>query len=236
MNSERRIQRIREAVPPLGNARPDWRIICEVAGAMGKGEHFAFNSPEEIWNEIREVWPAGRGITYDRLDHGGLQWPCPEETHPGTTILHEQAFGTGDRASFAQIDFKPTEQATSLDFPILLTTGRTLMQFNAGTMTTRTRNLFLRPTDTLDLSPFDGRSLGLHNGDLAKIISAGGEATLPVRIDDRIQPGAAFATFHSPDFGLNNVTGAGRDEQAHTPEYKIVAVRVEKARGAMEAV
>jgi formate dehydrogenase major subunit len=228
MNSERRVQRIRGAVRPPGNARPDWRIICDVATAMGKGEYFNFNSPEEIWNEIREVWPGGKGITYERLDQAGLQWPCPDERHPGTALLHEKRFGDNETAKFALVDFVPSAETVKEEFPFLLTTGRTLMQFNAGTMTGRTRNLAFRPTDTIDLSSIDADSLHAANGDLVRIISRVGETTLPVRIDDRIKPGEAFATFHDARSALNNLIGAGRDADAHTPEYKVVRVHLEK--------
>jgi formate dehydrogenase major subunit len=231
MNSERRVQRVRAAIPPPGRARPDWQIVCDVARAMGHGEAFAFTSAEEIWNEIRRVWKAGAGITYARLDRAGLQWPCPDETHPGTTILHVDSFTSGRTAPLQCIDFEGTTESPSAEFPFILTTGRTLYQFNAGTMTMRTPNRALRHTDTLDLSPADAARLGLRDGDPARLTSRHGSATLPVRIDPRIKSGEVFATFHASEASVNVLTGSGRDKQVMTPEYKVAAVRIEKDGG-----
>jgi formate dehydrogenase major subunit len=184
INSERRVQRVRSALPPLGDSKPDWKIVCEVAHAMGFRESFAFNSAEEIWNEIRDIWPAGRGMTYERLDHGGLQWPCPDENHPGTPILHIDSFPSGKTTQLQCIAFEASTEQPTDEFPFLLTTGRSLFQYNAGTMTMRTLNRELRRTDTLDLSPTDAKSLGLHEGDRARIVSRHGSAELPVWIPE----------------------------------------------------
>jgi formate dehydrogenase major subunit len=187
MNSERRVQRVRSALPPMGESKPDWKIVCDVAHAMGFGDSFAFNSAEEIWNEVREVWPAGRGMTYERLDQGGLQWPCPDESHPGTAILHIDSFPSGKTTQLQCIAFEASMEQATGEFPFLLTTGRSLFQYNAGTMTMRTLNRELRRTDTLDLSPADAESLGLHEGDRARIVSRHGSAELPVRVDTRVK-------------------------------------------------
>jgi len=155
MNSERRIQRIRKAVEPRGNAWPDWKIIATLADRMGHGHQFRYQSAEDIWNEVRQVWPEGAGITYGRIEQGGLQWPCLHENDPGTAILHVAQFGAMKRAPLQRIDYHPTPEQVSLELPLLLTTGRNLYQFNSGTMTGRTANTKLRPTDTLDVSPED---------------------------------------------------------------------------------
>lgn len=228
MNSERRVQRVRKAIEPPGKAKADWEIICDIARAIGKGEFFDFRSPEEIWEEIRAVWKAGHGITYARLKEGGLQWPCPSEDHPGTTLLHATAFASGHRAPLKRIKFNATQETTSPEFPFLLTTGRTLYQFNAGTMTMRTANAALRPTDTLDISPQDAKRLALNEGEQVRVRSHHGEAVLPVRIDPGVKLGELFATFHTTQVFLNRLTGPERDSIVHTPEYKVVAVTVEK--------
>jgi formate dehydrogenase major subunit len=228
MNSERRIQRVRSATPPRGNSKPDWQIICEVARAMGKGEHFAFHSPQEIWEEVRAVWPAGRGITYDRLDRGGLQWPCPAESHPGTSVLHTETFPVGPRAALRRVEFVPTPEQTTTEFPFLLTTGRTLYQFNAGTMTMRTPNALLRPEDYLEMSPADAGRLGVRDGERMRVSSRYGQAILPVRASSSIKPGELFSTFHTPGAFVNELTSDKRDRQVDTPEYKVTAVRVER--------
>ncbi|MFA6546132.1 MAG: formate dehydrogenase subunit alpha [Limisphaerales bacterium] len=228
MNSERRVQRVRQAFEPIGNSKPDWEIICEVAKAMQRSAGFDFTFPEQIWNEVRRVWPAGAGISYERIEHGGLQWPCPAEDHPGTAILHTKSFPHGPRAPLKRVDYEASEEASCEEFPFLLTTGRTLYQFNAGTMTRRTPNALLRATDTLDLAPADAERLGFHDGDRVRVRSRHGEATMPVRVDSRVKAGELFATFHTVETFLNRVTGPHRDHITMTPEYKVVAVRLEK--------
>jgi formate dehydrogenase major subunit len=228
MNAERRIQRIRKAIEPLGQSQPDWKIICAVAKAMGKGDYFAYDSPEEIWNEIRAVWPASRGITYDRLNDGGLQWPCPNEDHPGTEVLHTESFPLGKQAALRRIPYRPTKEVTSEEFPFLLITGRTLHQFNAGTMTMRTANAELRAKDLLDISADDATQLHFHNGERVRVRSRYGKALLPIRITSSVRPGELFATFHTPEVFLNRLTSPHRDRYVKTPEYKLTAVQIEK--------
>jgi len=231
MNSERRVQRVRKALEPIGNSKPDWRIVCAVAKTMGFEEQFNFHSAEEIWNEVRTVWKAGAGITYDRIEQSGLQWPCPREDHPGTTILHTDSFPHGQRAPLKRVEFAPTAETRTAEFPFLLTTGRTLYQFNAGTMTMRTPNTKLRETDTLDIAPADAAQLDLHNGDRVHVRSRHGEAAIPLRLDPRVKRGELFATFHAAEVFLNQLTSPHRDNVVMTPEYKVVAVAVERAAG-----
>jgi formate dehydrogenase major subunit len=225
MNAERRVQRIRRAIDPVGHSRPDWQIICDVAAAMGYRDRFDYDSPEQIWDEIRTVWPAARGMTGDRLEVGGLQWPCPGEDHPGTPILYETGFPSG-RVRLQAIEYRPTPEFTDEGYPFLLITGRTLAQFNAATMTNRTPNRELRPADLLDISPSDAAWLGLENGDLARVASRHGATTLPVNISRDVQPGQVFATFHTSNVFVNRVTSDHRD-RVGTPEYKVTAVRID---------
>jgi formate dehydrogenase major subunit len=228
MNAERRVQRVRKAIEAPGEARADWEPLCAVARAMGRGEGFAFRSAEEIWEEIRQVWPGGHGISYARLDRAGIQWPCPDEGHPGTSLLHSETFASGPRASLRMIEHCPTSEQTSLEYPLLLNTGRSLYQFNAGTMTMRTRNRVLRPTDQLDISPADASRMGLREGDRARVSSRQGDAVLPLHIDERMSEGHVFATFSDPATWLNCVTGSRRDPHTGTPEYKVTAVRIDR--------
>jgi formate dehydrogenase major subunit len=229
MNAERRIQRVRKVLEPVGHSKPDSEIISAVARAMGCGDGFTFDGPETIWNEIRTVWPAARGISYARLEREGLRWPCSSEDHPGTDILHRDTFGIGPRARLHVIDYQPTSETTDAEFPFLLTTGRTLHQFNAGTMTARTPNAVLRPKDLLEMAPADAAALSLSDGDLVRVVSGYGAAHLPLRTTERVKRGELFATFHTAETFLNRVTGPHRDRLAGTPEYKVTAVRVEKA-------
>jgi formate dehydrogenase major subunit len=228
MNAERRIQRVRQALEPVGHSKPDWEIICAVARAMGTSDGFTFDRPESIWNEVRTVWPGARGISYARLEREGLRWPCPSDDHPGTDILHRDTFGIGPRARLRVIDYQSTPETTDTEFPFLLTTGRTLHQFNAGTMTARTPNEVLRPADLLEIAPADAAELSLRDGDVVRVVSRYGAARLPLRITDGMKRGELFATFHTAETFLNRVTGPHRDRLAGTPEYKVTAVRVER--------
>lgn len=226
MNAERRVQRVRKAIEPVGESKPDWKIICEAAAAMGKGQFFQYRSVEDIWNEIRLVWPVGYGLTYKRLENEGLQWPCPNEHHPGTEVMHVERFPIGKKAALRRISYCPTEERIDQEFPFLLMTGRTLHQFNAGTMTMRTRNRKLRPTDFLEIAPNDAKQLQLHTGDPVMVQSRYGSASLPVRITRRVKPGELFATFHDAEVFLNRVTSPHRDRYVKSPEYKVTAVRL----------
>ena len=228
MNAERRILRVRRSMPPVGQAKTDWEILCLAARAMGKDDGFTFRSAEEIWDEVRTVWEAGRGISYERLEKSGLQWPCPSEDHEGTEILHVGAFSGGRRVALKRVPFRPTPEVTSDEFPLLMTTGRALYQFNAATMTGRTANNRLRATDLLDMCGEDAGRLGVRSGDRVQVRSRYGEAVLPVRISSTVKPGELFATFHSPEIFLNRLTGPHRDELVDAPEYKVTAVRVDK--------
>ena len=228
MNAERRIQRVRKAIEPIGESRPDWEIICALASAMGKGEYFAFRSPEEIWNEIRTVWKAASGITYPRIESHGLQWPCPSDAHPGTRILHAEIPPADKRPGLKTIEYRKTQETTTLEFPFLLTTGRTLYSFNAGTMTSRTRNVELRRGDSLDISQRDAERLCLRDGECARIRSRYGSVALTIKISDGVRDGELFATFHTHEVFLNLVTSSERDGITGAPEYKRTAVQVEK--------
>jgi formate dehydrogenase major subunit len=224
MNAERRIQRVRKSIEPVGRSKADWEIICDLAHAMGKGKLFSFSSPAEIWNEIRTVWKAGAGISYERLEDGGLQWPCPAEDHPGTQILHKTNFSIGRRVALRLVDYRVLEEVVDNEYPFILNTGRTLYQFNAGTMTARTPNALLCRGDFLDISPQDARRLKLSEGEHVRVRSRYGEAILPIRITDSVIPGELFTTFHTPAVFLNYITGPHRDNITHTPEYKFTAV------------
>jgi formate dehydrogenase major subunit len=226
MSSERRIQRVRRVVDPPAATRTDSEILCALAAALGCGHLFRYQSAEEIWDEIRRVWGAGAGISYARLDTpAGLQWPCPSEEHPGTATLHADAFGArGRRAALRPVPYRPSPEQPSDDAPFVLVTGRTLSQFNAGTMTGRSATRLLRPTDQLEISPADAARLGLAEGSPVRVRSRYGEATLPAAITGRVPAGTVFATFHDPATAVNRLTGDARDPLTHTPAYKRTAV------------
>jgi formate dehydrogenase major subunit len=233
MNSERRVQRVRAAVAPPGEAKPDWEITCLLAAALGRADLFDYRGPADIWEEIRRVWLPGAGITYERLDAGGgLQWPCPDEAHPGTTRLHDLAFGgaVGERAALRPIEHRPTSEQTSDEYPLVLVTGRSLYQFNAGTMTARSSTQLLRATDRLEICPEDAAAIGVDDGEIVQLRSRYGEASLPIEVTTRVATGVVFATFNDPSTLVNHLTGPHRDSHTNTPEYKVTAVSVERAR------
>ena len=234
MNAERRVQRVRKVIEPRGKTRSDWVIICGLAKAMGKGEFFDFHSAEEIWNEVRSVWKAGAGITYKRIERDGLQWPCFSENDPGTEILHIDAFGKGEGTGLRRIIYQPTPEIISEEFPFLLMTGRSLYQFNAGTMTSRTLNTDLRPRDLLLINPLDAEKLLLNSGESVRLVSHYGEAVLPLELSTTISEGELFTTFHTPEIFLNRVTSSNRDRHVDSPEYKVTAVRIEKLKPHIE--
>ena len=228
MNAERRIQRVRRVIPPAGASKPDWQILCAVARAMGRGEAFVYDSAEAIWNEVRTVCEGARGMSYARLETGGLQWPCPDETHPGTPILHETSFASGPRATFSEVDVLPPAEASTAAFPFLLITGRALYQFNAATMTSRSGLDRLRPEDRLDISSPDAERIGVQEGDLTRVTSRYGQVTLPAHVSADVAAGQLFTTFHTADAFVNLLTGPHRNAVTGTPAYKITAVRVER--------
>ena len=227
MNAERRVQRVRGAVTPRGQARPDWQIVCDVAAAMGHARGFEFRSPREIWDEIRHVWPAGAGMAYERLERRGLQWPCPSEDHPGTQRLHAAAFAREKTAHLHVAEYRPSPERCDADYPLMLTTGRRLYQFNAGTMTRRTDNTLLQPGDVLEISVADAARHQLSDGERVRLRSRYGEAVLPIAISARVRAGELFATFHTGEVFLNRLIGPLEDSVTHTPEYKLTAVRIE---------
>jgi len=225
MNAERRVQRVRRAIAPPNEARGDAEILCALAAAMGQPAGFGFASAEAVWDEARAVWPNGAGMSYARLDHGGLQWPCPDEDHPGTALLHRD----GPRVALRPIAYRPTVETTTAELPLVLVTGRRLYQFNAGTMTDRTPNAMLQPADVLGISPDDAGRYGLAHGDRVIVRSRHGEAALAVAIDRAVRAGEVFATFHTAEALINRVTSNERDPITHTPEYKVTAVTLERA-------
>jgi formate dehydrogenase major subunit len=226
MNAERRVQRVRAALPPIGLSKPDWQIVAEIARTMGV-HGFEYAAAEQIWDEVRALCQGARGMSYARLETAGLQWPCPSDDHPGTPLMHEDSFTSGVPVSLRPIEYRPTPEALSARFPFALITGRSLYQFNAGTMTGRTRNSELRPTDTLDISPGDAGRMGIGDGCPVRVTSRYGSATLPARLTDTVQDGQLFATFHDARRLVNAITGPHRDEVTGTPEYKVTAVRLE---------
>lgn len=232
-NSERRVQRVRRAKPPPGNARDDVEILCALARAMG--DDLGFTSPAEAWEELRKVSPMHGGMSYARLEAAnGIPWPCPTEDHPGTTTLHTRLWDDpvgGPLAPFFVVEHKgPFEQLTET-FPLRLTTGRRLESFNTGVQSSG----FVSPLhrgETIDLSPAEAARQGVLDGEIVKVSSPRGSVLAPVRVDPDLPDGLAFMTFHFPEeVETNLLTIDARDPKSGTAEFKAASIRIDKLAG-----
>lgn len=233
-NTERRVQRVRKVLEPIGGARPDWWIIAQIAKRLG-AEGFSFSHPAEIMAEIASLTPSYRGISYPRLENGGLQWPCPAPDHPGTPILHCERFATPDgRARFMPLEYKPPAELPDDEFPLLLTTDRSLFHYHTGTMTRRTPGLEkLDGCELLKVHPDDASRLNLDNGQTVRLRSRRGAVTVQVQVSEVCSPGTVSLTFHFVETPTNVLTHAALDPVAKIPETKVCAVRIETGTGEM---
>lgn len=223
-NTERRVQRVRKAIESPGKARIDWEIICDLARRMGYEMHY--NNAEEIFQEIRELTPIYAGITYPRIEKGGLQWPCPTETHPGTKFLHAGVFPRG-RGLMSGIDYEEPAELTNEEYPILLTTGRMLYQYNVSTRYSDNLDR-LRPHELAEINSREAEALGLEEGDEIRVTSRRGSIITRVTITDKVAPGVMFMTFHYWESPVNELTNSAYDPISKTAEYKVSAVKIEK--------
>lgn len=224
-NLERRIQLIRKVVDPPNGILPDWRVVCEVSNRMGYP--MPYRHPSEIMDEIARLTPMFAGVSYDRLDdHAGLQWPVPTATHEGTSLMHRDTFPKG-KAHFVPVDYLPPGEAASEEYPFVLTTGRVLQHYNCGAQTRRTEILQVVDTDVLEMHANDAERLHLEEGAIVRLVSARGEAILPVVRSERVLPGHLFTSFHFPASTVNELLSSSADESSKCPEYKVSAVRVE---------
>jgi formate dehydrogenase major subunit len=237
-NSERRVQRVRRALDPPGNARDDMWIIAQLAGRLGFdwGEVTA----ESAWDELRSLSPMHRGMSYRRLEElGGIQWPCPDEDHPGTLFLHGRLWldppEQGAPAPFSVAEWDPPVDELTDEFPVRLTTGRRLTDFNTGVQTARFSSP-LRRGESIDVSPEDAASLGVSEGERVCVISRRGSVEVPVHVDLGLRPGLTFMTLHFPDEAETNaLTVDAWDPKSGTSEFKATAVRIERLQRTVEA-
>jgi formate dehydrogenase alpha subunit len=226
-NGERRIQRVRAAVPAPGSARPDWLAVRDVARALGADWRYA--APSDVMDEIAAVAPhLFGGISYARLAGDGLQWPCPAPDHPGTATVHAQGFLRG-RGSLVAVDYEPSPEHGVPEHPYLLVTGRVLQHYNVGTMTRRTPQRRLAADDRLEIHPEDARREGVADGAAVRLASRWGETQVLARHSTRVAPGTLFLSFHYPETHANRVTGPHRDPRSDCPQYKATAVRLARA-------
>ncbi|HBD12628.1 MAG TPA: formate dehydrogenase subunit alpha [Porticoccaceae bacterium] len=224
-NAERRVSPVRQAMPPLAGLA-DWQVTQGLAQALGMD--MPYTHPREIMEEISRLMPTFNGISYPRLDElGSIQWPCDAASPEGTPTMHTNAFVRG-KGYFAVTEFVPTEERATRKFPLLLTTGRILSQYNVGAQTRRTANNRWHDEDILELHPQDAEDRGIEDGDWAGVQSRVGDTVLRARISEKVQPGVVYTTFHHPFSGANVVTTDNSDWATNCPEYKVTAVQVSK--------
>ncbi|MCP4294171.1 MAG: molybdopterin-dependent oxidoreductase, partial [Proteobacteria bacterium] len=225
-NTERRVQRVRKAVSPQGESKPDWWIIAELAKRLDI-PGFEYNSPEEIFNELCSVSPPYKGLSWDRVDRGKYQWPVPHKDHPGTPRLHEDGFGTGN-GIFKLINYRKPAESLSAKFPIWLTTGRRLPIYHTNTQTGRSIGIdYLVPGEFLEVHPEDLIKWGLKHGDICQISSVRGAIKIEVRSTQRSQKGTVFSSFSFNDAPINYLTTSKGDQMTQTPEVKVCPVAIE---------
>jgi predicted molibdopterin-dependent oxidoreductase YjgC len=234
-NSERRVQRVRKAVDPPEGARDDIWILAELARRLGRD--WGHPTAEEAWDELRSLSPMHGGMSYQRLEQlGGIQWHCPDESHPGSQFLHARLWAEpreGPAAPFSVVENDPPVDELDADFPIRLTTGRRLESFNTGVQSGMYRSPLHRRGESIELSPEDAHKLELADGEVVRVSSRRGSIEAPVRVEDTLRPGLAFMAFHFPELvETNELTIDATDPKSGTAEFKATAIRVEKiARG-----
>jgi formate dehydrogenase alpha subunit len=237
-NSERRVQRVRKAIEPVGESRPDWEIVCDLARRTSRrlgldfDSEFTYGHPSEIWSEMAGVMPIVAGISYERLDaEGGIQWPCPTPDHPGTRYLYENDFPRGPRARFVPFEQgAAAEELPSRRFPLILNTGRILYHWHGGTMTRRSAGLLARsPELQIAISAEDGERYGVADGEWVRLHSRRGQLEGRATYTEKMRAGEVFVPFVKlQDHAANFLTNAAYDPTSKIPEYKVCAVKIEK--------
>ena len=224
-NAERRISRVRKVMPPMGGLA-DWEATVALSNALGYP--MSYGHPEQIMDEIAATTPTFAGVSYRKLDEvGSIQWPCNAAAPEGTPMMHVGKFVRG-MGRFMITEFIPTEERTGALFPLILTTGRILSQYNVGAQTRRTENSQWHQEDVLEIHPMDAEGRGVLDGDLVRLESRSGDTALRARISERMQPGVVYTTFHHPKTGANVITTDFTDWATNCPEYKVTAVQVRK--------
>jgi formate dehydrogenase alpha subunit len=227
-NTERRVQRVRKAINPVGDSKPDWLITCLIAERMKK-HGFDFDGPLQIMEEIASLTPSYGGITYKRLDDRGLQWPCPNTDSEGTTLLHSEFFATvTGKGRFMPLQYKPSYELPDGDYPLILTTERSLYHFHTATMTRKGGLEILRKCELVEMNPKDAGTLGLTNGETVRVVSRRGEVEATLLVTDTSPVGVVSMTFHFAESPTNVLTSDAIDPVAKIPETKVCAVRVER--------
>ncbi|MBL8729825.1 MAG: formate dehydrogenase subunit alpha [Planctomycetes bacterium] len=222
-NAERRISRVRKVMPPLAGMA-DWEVTVALSRALGYPMHY--DHPSQVMDEIALLTPTFTGVSYDKIDRlGSIQWPCNDAAPDGTPVMHEQEFVRG-KGRFVVTEYVATPERTTRKFPLILTTGRILSQYNVGAQTRRTENKVWHDADVLEIHPHDAEQRGITHGEMVSLQSRKGETTLRAVVTERMQPGVVYTTFHHPESGVNVVTTENSDWATNCPEYKVTAVQV----------
>lgn len=225
-NTERRIQRVRKAVQEPGEAKQDWEIICDLATRMGYP--MKYGNAEEIFEEIRKVTPQYAGITYKRLGLKGIQWPCPDENHPGTPILHVGKIARG-KGLLIPVEYRPPADKVDNEYPFVLTTGRNYYQYHSSTMTRKARVLnYYCQESMLEINPDDAMQLGISDGEWVVVESRRGHVIVKAKYSGRVPKGVVFKHFHFSEAAVNKLTNPVLDPVSKIPEFKVSAVRIKK--------
>ena len=226
-NTERLVQLVRKAIEPIGDSRPDWWIICQVAKRL-EAKGFDFEHPSQIMEEIAHLTPSYGGISYERLEKEGLQWPCPTAEHPGTKFLHAETFTRG-KGRFSPLEYRPPAELPDEEYPLILTTERSLYHFHTGTMTRKVKGLnIIRAEELVEINSADAAELGIADGEIVRVASRRGEVTGRARITEILPPGVVCMSFHFAESPTNVLTNPAIDPISKIPELKVCAVRVEK--------
>ena len=224
-NAERRVSRVRKVMEPLAGFQ-DWEVTVLLANALGYPMHY--RHPSEIMDEIARLTPTFSGFGYEKLDRlGSIQWPCNDKAPEGTPTMHVNEFVRG-KGRFLLTEYIPTSERSTRRYPLLLTTGRILSQYNVGAQTRRTANMAWAADDRLEIHPDDAEVRGISDGDLVGLTSRSGEIVLRAEVTDRVRPGVVYTTFHFPESGANVVTTENSDWATNCPEYKVTAVEIVK--------
>ena len=230
-STERRVQKWRKAQDPPGQAKADWKIICELGAAMGYAKQFPFTSAEEIFTEVAKVTPSYAGMDYARLEKPeALHWPCPTKEHPGTPILHKEKFSHPDGLGiFTPIEWKAPAEVPDKEYPYILTTGRCIWQWHTGSMTRRSKDLECEePTGWVEINPEDATTLGVKDKEMVRAITRRGEIKIGTRVTKTIKKGVIFIPFHYVECAANILTNNALDPVASIPEFKACACKIEK--------
>ena len=226
-NTERRCMKVNKAIDPIENTLNDWEITSKISTAMGY--EMKYEGPEEIFNEMRTVTPSYGGMTYERLGLDGLQWPCPTADHPGTQFLHQAQFTRG-KGLFHAVEYLDPAEMPDEEYPYWLTTGRMFAHYHTGTMTRVSPHLDTeQKTGYVEINPEDAKTLGVNDGETVRLATRRGETEIPARISHKVVPGLLFVPFHFAENPANILTNSAFDPIAKIPEYKVCAVKIEKA-------